>query len=160
MLPRNIWREKMLGEMWAAVIRTINNLLRTAWLRTRAPRNGDRARVSRCSEGDHEGHICEVPQEEQSPNMCIAQNVCIIVKRNFNLIASIAGKPTSEIYIILRYWCVYVYFLIPAKSPFLSPMYKTCHTITGAYFSQVKNKQWIPWVYTWSWHRRKHWYPI
>ncbi len=30
-------REKTLGEMWAAVIRNINNLLRTAWLRTRGP---------------------------------------------------------------------------------------------------------------------------
>jgi hypothetical protein len=98
-LPRNIRREKTLGEMWAAVIRTINNLLRTAWLWTQAPPNGDRARVSRCSEGDLEGQIREVPQEEQSPSMYIAQNVCIIIKRNFKLIASIAGKPTSEIYI-------------------------------------------------------------
>jgi hypothetical protein len=30
MLLRNIWREKTLGEMWAAVIKTINNLLRTS----------------------------------------------------------------------------------------------------------------------------------
>ncbi len=36
-LLKKFWREKTLGEMWAAVIRTINNLLRTAWLRTRAP---------------------------------------------------------------------------------------------------------------------------
>ncbi len=33
-------------------------------------------------------------------SMYIAQNVCIIIKRNFNLIASIAGKPTFEIYIV------------------------------------------------------------
>ncbi len=32
-------------------------------------------------------------------------------------------------------------------------MYKICHAITGAFFSKVKNKPWIPWVYTWSWHR-------
>ncbi len=37
MLLRKFQREKTLGEMWAAVIRTINNLLRTAWLRTQAP---------------------------------------------------------------------------------------------------------------------------
>jgi hypothetical protein len=60
------------------------------------PSNGDRAGVCRRSEGDHEGCIREVPQEERS--MYIAQNVCIIVKR-FNLIASITGKPISEIYI-------------------------------------------------------------
>ncbi len=55
-LLRNVRREKTLGEMWAAVIKNINNLLRTAWLRTWAP-NGDKAGVSRCSEGDHAGHI-------------------------------------------------------------------------------------------------------
>jgi hypothetical protein len=44
-----------------------------AWLWTRAP-NGDRAGVGRCSEGDHAGHICEVPQEEYSPSMYIAQS--------------------------------------------------------------------------------------
>jgi hypothetical protein len=28
--------------------------------------------------------------------------------------------------------------------------------ITGVYFPQVKNKPWIPWVYTWIWHCREH----
>jgi hypothetical protein len=36
MLLRKFRREKTLGEMWAAVIKTINNLLRTAWLWMRA----------------------------------------------------------------------------------------------------------------------------
>jgi hypothetical protein len=36
--------------------------------------NGDRAGVSRCSEGDNAGHIREVPQEEYSPSMYIAQS--------------------------------------------------------------------------------------
>ncbi len=101
-----------MGEMGAAVIRPINNLLRTAWLQTRALRNGDRAGVSRCSEGDHEGCIREMPQEEQSPSKYIARNVCNIIKRNFKLIASIAGKPTSEItlfYIIDVYTHTYLY---------------------------------------------------
>jgi hypothetical protein len=68
------------------------------WLRTRAP-NGDRAGVSRCSEGDHEGHIREVPQEERSPSMYIAQIVYILlrgIQLITNFIASIAGKLTSE----------------------------------------------------------------
>jgi hypothetical protein len=110
-LPRNTWREKTLGEMWAAVIRTINNLLLTAWLWTRAPRNGDRAGVSRCSEGDHEGCIREVPQEERSPCIYIAQNVCIIVKRNFNLTASTAGKnqhPRFTLFTLLM--CIRILF--------------------------------------------------
>jgi hypothetical protein len=72
-VQRNLWREKTLGEMWAAVIKDINNLLRTAWLRTRVP-NGDRAGVSRCSEGNHAGHIREVPQEEYSPSMYIVRS--------------------------------------------------------------------------------------
>ncbi len=73
MLLRKYRREKTLGEMWAAVIKTINNLLWMAWLRTGTPQNGDRAGASRCSEGDHEGHIHEVPQEEQSPSMYTVQ---------------------------------------------------------------------------------------
>ncbi len=40
MLLRKFRREKTLGEMWAAVIRTINNLLRTVWLWTCAPNWG------------------------------------------------------------------------------------------------------------------------
>jgi hypothetical protein len=37
MLLRKFQREKTLGEMLAAVIKTINNLIQTAWLRMRAP---------------------------------------------------------------------------------------------------------------------------
>ncbi len=70
---RSSRREKTLGEMWAAVIKDINNLLRTAWLRTRAP-NGDRAGVSRCSEGDYARHIRVVPQEEHSPSYVHAKS--------------------------------------------------------------------------------------
>jgi hypothetical protein len=42
--------------MWAAVIKTIKNLLRMVWLRTRAP-NGDRAGVSSVSPGIEPGYI-------------------------------------------------------------------------------------------------------
>ncbi len=45
MLLRKFRREKTLGEMSAAVIKTKNNLLWTAWLRTLAP-NGDKAGVN------------------------------------------------------------------------------------------------------------------
>ncbi len=40
MLLRNFRRENKLGEMWAAVIKTINNLLQMAWLRTQALQMG------------------------------------------------------------------------------------------------------------------------
>jgi hypothetical protein len=141
--------------MWAAVIRTINNLLRIAWLRTWTLRNGDRAGVSRCSEGDHEGRIREVPQEERSPSMYIAQNVHCR-KEEFQLYYKYCWKTNIQDLHCLHCWCVYVYFLMPAKSPLFFSRIQTCPTITGVYFSQVKNKQWIPWVYTWSWHCRKH----
>jgi hypothetical protein len=32
--------------------------------------------------------------------------------------------------------------------------------ITGVYFSQVKNKPWIPWVYAWFWHRHEKLQPL
>ena len=39
------------------------------------------------------------------------------------------------------------------------PMYiraMNIRVITGVYFLQVKNKPWIPKVYTWIWHRHEH----
>ncbi len=128
--------------MWAAVIRTINSLLWTSVVSNAGPWNGGRAGVCRCSEGDHEGSIREVPQEERSPSMYIAQNMWITIKRNVNLIASIAGKPTFKICIV----DVYMYTFSCQQSLLFFPGTKTCHTITDVYFSQVKNKPWIPWV--------------
>jgi hypothetical protein len=61
---------KTLGEMWAAIIGNINNLLQTVWLQMRVP-IGDKDGVSWCSEGDHAGRIREVPQEGDSPSMYI-----------------------------------------------------------------------------------------
>jgi hypothetical protein len=83
MLVRNVWGEKTLGEMWAAVIKTINNLLRTAWLLTQAPRNGDRAGVSICPEGDHKGRTRKVPLEDRGPSMYIIRYMYTIIKRCF-----------------------------------------------------------------------------
>ncbi len=80
MCAKELSEGKDVGEMWAAVIKDINNLLQ---FRTRAP-NGDRAGVSRCSEGDHAGHIREVPREEHSPSMYMLNHV-LILKRNCNL---------------------------------------------------------------------------
>jgi hypothetical protein len=66
----------------------------------------------------HEGRIRKVPQEEQSPS--IAQNMCIAINRNFKLIVSIAGKPTSEIYIADVYMCTFSC----QQSRLFFPMYK------------------------------------
>ncbi len=80
MLLKKFQRDKTLGEMWAAVIKTINNLLRMAWLRTRIP-NGTKAGVSWFSEGEHAGHILEVPQEEHSPSIYMLE-LCTNVRRS------------------------------------------------------------------------------
>ncbi len=87
-LLRKFRRENTLGEMWAAVIRTINNLLRTVWLRTQ-PQIGDKAGVSWCSEGDHAGHIREVPQEEDSPSTYIAQIMCVCQRGIYSQMSSL-----------------------------------------------------------------------
>jgi hypothetical protein len=60
-----------------------------------------------------------VPQEKRSPSMYITQIVCIIIKRNFNLIASIAGKRkklTSKIYTGLVIY-IYTYIYCTSKHP-------------------------------------------
>jgi hypothetical protein len=133
-LLRNIRREKTLGEMGTAVIRTINNLLRTAWLRTQAP-NGDKARVSRCSEGDHEGHLREVPQEERSPSMYIVFKSCTFRKEEFQSYYQLQCKYYWKTNIQGHSGCVMMYIhKLTSKHPlpaFL--MYKICHTITGVY---------------------------
>ncbi len=54
------------------------------------------------------------------------------------------------------------YWLLLFSRPWLSDdapfaLYYWIKRNTDCYlFSQVKNKRWIPWVYTWIWHRRKH----
>jgi hypothetical protein len=82
------------------------------------PPNGDRAGVSRCSEGDHEGHIRKVPQEDRSPSMYIAQIVCIIIKRNFNLIASIAGENQHPRFILVTVLMCIRILTLTSKHPF------------------------------------------
>ena len=136
MLLRKFRREKTLGEIGAAVIKTINNLLRTAWLQTRAP-NGDRAGASRCSEEDHAGHICEVPHEEHSPSMYIVQS-SVDRKEESQLIDHILQvllrKLTSEKPQWLYCQCMHELSCNSKVSscPFPCIM---CHVITGVYFS-------------------------
>jgi hypothetical protein len=151
MLARESWREKTLGEMWAAVIKTINNLLR---------------RSVASSVG--------APKWGQSRSQYMPRKgPC----RTYSRGASRRPKPKYVQYSIHMHYCK------EAPQPFfkhtrwktniqdihcsictciLSPaitVYFSCTScvsiVTGVYFSQVKNKPWIPWVYTWSWHRRE-----
>ncbi len=124
-----LWGKRRWG---AAVIKDINNLLWTAWLRTQAP-NGDKAGVSRCSEGNHAGHIHEVPQKEYSPSMYIAQS-CANCKEEFQLMDYI-------LQVLLRkliskksqlFWCQWMHKITCndkiSSCPFPCTM---CHVITG-----------------------------
>ncbi len=110
-----------------------------AWLRTRAP-NGDRAGVSRCSKGDHEGHIREVPQEEGSPSMYIVQIVCISKRGISTLLPTLLQvslenqHPRSQCYVV----DIFVNLLIPASTLLSFPLYKICHIIIGVYFRRLK----------------------
>jgi hypothetical protein len=74
-LVRSTRREKTLVK-YAAVIKTINSILRTSVAPNGRIQNGDRAGVSIWPEGDHAGHTREVPQEDRSPSMYIL-NTCV-----------------------------------------------------------------------------------
>jgi hypothetical protein len=47
-------------------------------------------------------------------------------------------------------------YLLMTNSHCLFPVYKLCLYKADVYFSQVKNKPWYPWIYTWFWHCREH----
>jgi hypothetical protein len=124
-----------------------------AWLLMRAHRNGDRAGVSRCSEGDCEGRIRKVPQEERSPSSYMPQNVCIIVKRISTLLQVLLEKNNiwdSHCFTLLMY--IHTYAFSCQQICLFSHVQNMSHN-NRCLFSQVNNKPWIPWVYTWSWHR-------
>ncbi len=142
-LLRRFRREKTLGEMWAAVIKAVNNLLRTAWLRTRAL-NGDKARISWCSDGNHAGHIREVLQEEHSLSMYIAQMMYI---------------PKSIVVTLLMHRQTYCNSKHPLDL-FPSTYMSWNYACNNRCLFQVKNKSWIPRVYTWSWHRREQYWGV
>ncbi len=126
-LPRNIWREKTLGEMWAAVIRTIKNLLRTVWLQKRAP-NGDRAGVSWCSEGEHDGNFARCLKKNEA-QVCTLLKSCAFRKEEFKSYCQPYCKYSwkTNIQIITVTLLMYIRILT-SKHPILSfPMYKICH---------------------------------
>ncbi len=155
-LPRKIRREKTLGEMWAAVIRTINNLLQMAWLRTRAPQFGTEPESVDAQKGTVKDIFTRCLKKNVA-QVCTLLKSCAYHKEEFKLYCQPYYKYRWKTniqdhsgYVV----DIYVNLLIPASILFLSfPMYKVCRVITGVYFLQVKNKPWIPWVYTWSWHR-------
>ncbi len=51
------------------------------------------------------------------------------------------------------------YFTINNCRPLACTSFCDC-IITGVYFSQDKNKPWVPWVYTWFWNCREQQCPM
>ncbi len=49
--------------------------------------------------------------------------------------------------------CNIVYSLILLQTPCIQGIWLL--VLISVYFSQVKNKPWLPWVYSWIWHRRE-----
>ncbi len=85
MLLRNFRREKTSGEMWAAVIRTINNLLRLAWLQTRVSQMGTEPELVDAQKGTMKD-ISARCLKKNIAQVCTCPNCVHIVKRNFNLL--------------------------------------------------------------------------
>jgi hypothetical protein len=140
--------EKTLGEIGAAVIKTINNLLRTSvaskvgsqkWGQSRSQYMRRRGPWRTYSRG-------------RSPSMYIVRYVCIIVMRCYQS----WHKHTcwDGMFKMYAVYCTYMYSPYTLTVVPFSCTNCTCIK-TGVYFSQVKNKQWILCIYTWSWHCRE-----
>ncbi len=83
--------------------------------------------------------------------MYIDQYTCILVKRYSTFFEQYSLESQHSRYTLFN---MYMYLSPTIAVRFLC---SSCvRIITGVYFSQVKNKPWIPWVYTWSWHRCEH----
>ncbi len=106
-----------------------------ARLQTRAP-NGERARVSRCSEGDHAGHIRKVPQEEYSPNIVRSPvNRKEESQLTDHILQVLLRKLTIHEVVIVTL-PMYARITCNSKYPLVCPFPCIfCHVITGVYFS-------------------------
>ncbi len=87
-----------------------------------------RRRLNLSLERGHEGRICEVLQEDDCS--------CMYKSWLFVLTCIMSVRSLSMPYNHLR-----------PGNWFTS--------LIAVYFSQVKNKPWLPWVYTWIWHRQE-----
>ncbi len=133
-------RKKTLGETWATTIRAINSILWTSV-------------ASRCSltgMGAGPGSICgQKGTMKDVFARCLKRvdvHVCTLTIVYINCSAIAKSTP--------YYICT---FLLLRSTILVPCMYMICDCIiTGVYFSQVKSKPWIPWVYTWFWHCREH----
>jgi hypothetical protein len=144
MLVRDSWREKTLGEMWAAVIKTINNLLwRSVASSVGAPKWGQcrsqymhwRGPCRTCSRG-----VSRRPKPKYV-HWSKYMHVCKEILNFFRAI--LTGMQIFKTHCSI---CTCIYHQ-QSLSIF---MLKLCPYNNRCLFSQVKNKPWIPRVYNWS----------
>jgi hypothetical protein len=120
--------------MWAAIIKTINNLLRRSMASSMGAPKWNRAGVSICPERDHAGRARKVPQEDRSPSMYIDQYTCILVKRYSTFFwAILTGKPIFKIHTVQ-----YVHVFITNKRCAFFLCLSCVHIITDVYFRRLK----------------------
>jgi hypothetical protein len=119
-------REKTLGERWAAVIKTINSILWTSVaFNGRSPEWGQSRSQYMARRGPWRTYS-RGASRRLNPKYVHSQYMHVVCNEIHNFVTYVLVWPMS------------ISLIIP-----------------GVYFSQVKNKPWIPWVYTWSWHRRE-----
>ncbi len=144
---------KTLGEMWVAVIRNINNLLRTRGF-GRGPigesvdaQKGTMLDIfERCLKKEITKYVhCQVVSSMREE---LLTNITFTIAYQW-----VTSQETQRLHckVTVNHWmrnnllnpfpCIYVHRNCPC--------YNRC-----SFFCRVKNKPWIPWVYTWSWHYR------
>ncbi len=140
MLLRNFQREKTLAEMWAAVIRTINNLLRTAWLRTRAPQMGTKPEPVGAQKGTMKD-IFSRCLKKNIAQVCILLIHVLVVKRSFNLLPILCKycwknqHPGNHIGCVTD---VCLNLLVTANILFVPPMYNMSRNNRCLFFRRLK----------------------
>ncbi len=58
-------------------------------------------------------------------------------------------------YVLVHDWAPHPVFMLYVAISCVQGIWFTI--LIAIYFSQVKNKPWLPWVCTWIWHRRERW---
>ncbi len=132
--------KKTLGETWAAIIKAINSILWTSMA----------ARYTLARMG---AELSSLYAQKGTMKDVLAR---CLKKPMFNYIHYLVYMYYS----VMQHSCscyIRTFYDQQSLSSFLYMLCTVC-VITGVYFSPVKNKPWIPWVYTWFWNRREQLY--
>ncbi len=138
LLRSHLESKKTLGETWATAIKAIKTILWTSV-------------ASKCSltgMGAGPGSVCgQKGTMKDVFARCLKRTDVQVCTLTLCIYRSVIAISTSLLH-------MYLSFTINNYLPLACTSFCDC-IITGVYFSQVKNKPWIPWVYTWIWHCRK-----